>query len=210
MLLGIDTCGVAGTIALARWNDASVSLVAQAELAAKTYAAQFVPVIHELLEAQGSGPKDLKAIVVVNGPGSFTGVRIGVSSAKALAEALGIPLLTLSRLAVLAEKAGTDAAALDAGRAEFYYRAQSQETLLTPEEIRIRLNGVLGVCEESAGLAFPEAVLAEPPSARDALVFATPRLQAKDFDNVATLSGNYIRRSDAELFAKQIARRSRT
>src|SRR5271165_4785449 len=105
LLLGIDTCGSTGTIALARWSDGALSLVAQTELAGKTYAAQLVPKIHELLETLSSCPEDLTAIVVVNGPGSFTGVRIGVSSAKALAEALGIPLLAVSRLAVLAQKA---------------------------------------------------------------------------------------------------------
>src|SRR5271170_846048 len=134
MLLGIDTCGSTGTIALARWSDGALSLVAQTELAGRTYAAQFVPRIHELLETLNSGPEDLTAIVVVNGPGSFTGMRIGVSSAKALAEALDIPLLAVSRLAVLEQKAGTDAAALDAGRGEFYFRSHAEEALLTPEE----------------------------------------------------------------------------
>lgn len=203
MLLGINTCGPTGSIALARCSDDAISLVAQTELAGKTYAAQFVPKIHGLLKEHGSRLEDLKTIVVVNGPGSFTGVRIGLSSAKALAQALSLPLLAVSRLALLAKKAGTDAAALDAGRGEFYFRAQSREKLLTPEEIRRQLNGVLGVCEESTAQSFPGAVLVDPPSAADALVFAAPRLLAKDFDEVATLDGNYVRRSDAELFARQ-------
>ena len=203
LLLGIDTCGSTGTIALARWSNDALSLVAQTELAGKMYAAQFVPKIQDLLEALSSGPGDLTAIVVVNGPGSFTGVRIGVSSAKALAEALGTPLLAVSRLAVLAHKVGTDAAVLDAGRGEFYFRAQSREVLLTPDEIRMQLNGVLGVCEESAAQAFPEAVFVDSLSAADALLIAMPRLLAKDFDDVSTLDGNYVRRSDAELFAKR-------
>jgi len=209
MLLGIDTCSVAGTIALARWSDGAVSLVAQTELAGRTYASEFVPQVRQLLEAQDSDPEDLKVIVVVNGPGSFTGVRIGVCSAKAIAEALGIPLLAVSRLAVLARKAGTDAAVLEAGRGEFYFRGQSQEALLTPEKIRLQLNGALGVCEESAAASFREVVLVDPPSAADALVFAMPRLSAKDFDEVVVLDGNYVRRSDAELFAKQRDRGSR-
>jgi tRNA threonylcarbamoyladenosine biosynthesis protein TsaB len=203
MLLGIDTCGAAGTIALARWGEARVSLVAQTELAGKTYSAQLAPKIRELLEAEGVGPGDLEAIVVIHGPGSFTGVRIGVSTAKGLAEALSIPLLAVSRLAVLAQKEGTDAAALDAGRGEFYFGSQSGEALLRPEEVIAQLNGTLSVCEVSAAEIFPEAVVVDPPKAANALVYAVPRLLAKDFDDVATIDGNYVRRSDAEIFAKR-------
>jgi tRNA threonylcarbamoyladenosine biosynthesis protein TsaB len=203
MLLGIDTCGATGTIALARWSDGCVSLLAQAKLVGKTYSAQLVPKIHDLLKAQGSSPKDLTAIVVVNGPGSFTGVRIGVSSAKALAEALSLPLLAVSRLAVLAQKAQADAAALDAGRGEFYFRDQNREALCTAEEVRVQLNGTLAICEESAVHALPGSVLVDPPTAAEAFVYAAPRLLANDFDGVATLDGNYVRRSDAELLAKQ-------
>ena len=210
MLLGIDTCGASGTIALVRWSDGAVFHLVQAELAGKTFAAQLVPKIQDLLASQCFSLEDLKAIVVVNGPGSFTGLRIGVSSAKALAEALSLPLLAVSRLAVLAQKAQADMAALDAGRDEYYFREQKQESLFTPEEVRRRLNGTLAVCEENAAHAFPAAVLVDPPTAADALVYAVPRLQAKDFDDIAMLDGNYVRRSDAELFAKPSARADQT
>lgn len=203
MLLGIDTCGGLGTVALARWNDGTIGLMGQKELAGKTYSAELVPKMQELLAEQEVGLQDLEAVVVVHGPGSFTGVRIGVSSAKALAEALNIPLLAASRLAVLAHRAGTDGAVLDAGRGEFYFRERSVETLLLPEEIRGRLCGSLAACEESAAKVFPEAVVIDPPSAADALIFAIPRLRSRDFDDVATIDGNYLRRSDAEIFAKR-------
>jgi tRNA threonylcarbamoyladenosine biosynthesis protein TsaB len=201
MLLSIDTCGVTGSLALARW-DGTVSLLAQAELASKTYAAQLVPKLREMLAAQSLSLRDLTAIVIVNGPGSFTGIRIGVSSAKGFAEALGIPLVAVSRLAILARKAGTTAAALNAGRGEFYFRDQAGEMLLTAEEIHQRLRGSLAICEESTAQIFPNALLVDPPSAADALEYAAPRLVAKDFDDVVTLDGHYVRRSDAEIFAK--------
>src|ERR1700761_8063531 len=121
MLLAIDTCGVTGTVALGSWNGEVVTVIAQAEVAAKTFSAQLVPGIRQLLASHSAMVNDLHAIVVVHGPGSFTGVRIGVSSAKGLAEALHIPVIALSRLALLASKAGTHAAALDAGRSEFYF-----------------------------------------------------------------------------------------
>jgi tRNA threonylcarbamoyladenosine biosynthesis protein TsaB len=44
--------------------------------------------------------------------------------------------------------------------------------------------------------------MVEPPTAGEALRFAVPRLLAGDFEDVATLDGNYVRRSDAEIFAK--------
>ena len=207
MLLGIDTCGGAGSIALARQNGGCIDVLAEAELAGKTYSALLVPKIQELLEAQRCGPSDLEAIVVVHGPGSFTGVRVGLSAAKGLAEARNIPLLAVSRLAVLARKAGTDTAALDAGRGEFYFRAHAQEALLAPDEVRARREGSLAVCDEFAAQVFPDAVLVQPPTAADAVRYALPRLAAKDFDDPATVDGNYVRRSDAELFAHQGARR---
>src|ERR1700758_3330508 len=179
MLLGIDTCGGAGSIALARFTSGQIHLVAEAELTGKTYSAQLIPRIQELLETQRCSPQDLEAVVVVHGPGSFTGVRIGLSAAKGLAEVLNIPLLALSRLNVLASKAGTNSAALDAGRGEFYFRAHREEALLTPDEIRARLNGALAVCEESAHQDFPDAILVQPPTAADALGCAEPRIAAK-------------------------------
>jgi tRNA threonylcarbamoyladenosine biosynthesis protein TsaB len=203
MLLGIDTCGASGTVALGHWESGAIDLVAQKEIAGKTYSAQLVPTIQQILEEQKVRLEDLEAVVVVHGPGSFTGVRIGVSTAKALAEALSIPLLAVSRLAVMAHKAGTDTAALDAGRGEFYFTDKDGEALLLPDEVRPRLTGSLAVCEQSTAQIFPEAVVVEQPSAADAVTFAVPRLAAKDFDDVAMVDGNYLRRSDAEIFANR-------
>jgi tRNA threonylcarbamoyladenosine biosynthesis protein TsaB len=200
MLLGIDTCGGVGSIALAQWSGEAIAVLSEAEIAGKTYSAQLVPKIQELLDAHHASPRDLEAIVVVRGPGSFTGVRIGLGAAKGLVEALNIHLLAVSRLAVLAAKAGTTSAALDAGRGEFYFRVHNEEALLTPDAIRVRLNDTLAVCEESALKAFPKAILVPPLTAADALRYALPRLVAKDFDDVAAIDGNYVRRSDAELF----------
>lgn len=213
MLLGLDTCGATGTIALARWNEDEMALVAQVELAGKTFSAQLIPKTRELLEAHGTSLGEIEAIVVVNGPGSFTGVRIGVSSAKGLAEALGIPAVAVSRLEVLAEKAQSSAAALDAGRGEFYFGMyglgvsgeEAFEALLSPEEVRERLESSdkkLAVCETQAAEIFPAAMLVDPPTAWDAIRVASARLRAEDFDDPETLDANYLRRSDAELFAK--------
>jgi tRNA threonylcarbamoyladenosine biosynthesis protein TsaB len=151
--------------------------------------------------------QQLKAIIVVNGPGSFTGVRVGLSAVKGLAEALHTPVIAVSRLAVLAWKAHLPYAVLDAGRGEFYFGAYAdgaREALSSPDEIRSAASSIteLAVCEEKAASAFPEAHITAPPKAADALDVAIPRLLAGDFDDVSTLDGNYLRRSDAELFAR--------
>lgn len=202
MVLAIDTCGATGSIALGRLESGAVSLLAQTELAGKTYSAQLVPAVRAMLADQNVDVGVLSAIVVVNGPGSFTGVRIGVSSAKGLAEALVVPLLAVSRLAVLAWKVGTDQAALDAGRGEFYFRDGLREALCAAKDAPLLAPGALAVCEQSALRVFAEAAMVEPPTAGEALRFAVPRLLAGDFADAATLDGNYVRRSDAEIFAK--------
>jgi tRNA threonylcarbamoyladenosine biosynthesis protein TsaB len=63
-------------------------------------------VVHELLAGKGLGPKDLEGIAVDVGPGSFTGVRVGVATAKALALGLSIPVVGITSLDALAVAAG--------------------------------------------------------------------------------------------------------
>src|ERR1700754_4053108 len=100
MLLGIDTCGSTGTIALARREDMQLAVLDEAELAGKTYSALLLPRIRELLEKHRIDLQQLEAIIIVNGPGSFTGVRVGLSAVKGLADALKLPVIAVSRLAV--------------------------------------------------------------------------------------------------------------
>jgi tRNA threonylcarbamoyladenosine biosynthesis protein TsaB len=201
-VLAIDTCGATGSIALGRVEADAVTILAQTELAGKTYSSQLIPALREMLERQGLSVAALKAIVVVNGPGSFTGVRIGVSSAKGLAEALEIPLLAVSRLAVLAWKANADRAAIDAGRGEFYFREGEREYLLGAKDIPVTDPGPIAAFEPSAQRVFASATRVAAPTAEDALRCSVPRLLAQDFADVETLDGNYVRRSDAEIFAK--------
>jgi len=80
--------------------------------------------IEEVLREAGLKFKDLAAIAVSQGPGSYTGLRIGVSAAKGLAFALGIPLIAVDTLAVLAAQAnvsdGFIVPMIDARRMEVY------------------------------------------------------------------------------------------
>lgn len=208
LILGIDTCGSTGGIALARLSGDRLETLAEAELAGKTCSARLLPAIRDRLAAHNLTPAALDAIVVTSGPGSFTGIRIGLSTAKGLAEVHSIPILAISRLAVLAHAAHTPAAALDANRGEFYYGEFSGhpgERLLTRGQFleqASRLGENLAVCEDSSALAAPAAHRVSPPTAAQAVEAALPRLRARRFDDPVTLDGNYLRRSDAEIFSR--------
>jgi tRNA threonylcarbamoyladenosine biosynthesis protein TsaB len=72
----------------------------------KNHSIRIMPAIHTLMEDCDRVPGDLTKIVVAKGPGSYTGVRIGVTIAKTLAWALNIPLVGISSLEILASGVG--------------------------------------------------------------------------------------------------------
>ena len=222
-LLLINTAGGEGSVALAD-TDVLPAIVAAEVLPGRTSSERLVPAVRRLMEACGWRLNELAAVVVVHGPGSFTGVRVGLSAAKGLSEAGGVPLIAVSRLALLAACAdgggGPVHAVLDAGRGEFYYgeyvgRRCLREVLMGGEDLRAAVaGGVVVVCEGKvaealAGLA-PKVV--EEPAAGDVLPLALERIAAGDFDDVETIDANYLRRTDAEIFAnlgaKPAARRT--
>ena len=226
MLLSLNTCGSTASVALGLAHMSEVEIVATAQLAARTYSARLIPEIAALLENQQATLRDIEAIVVVNGPGSFTGIRVGLSTAKGLSEGSGIPLIAVSRLAVLANASGLPhvLTAVDAGRGEYYvgeYRNGNKlsEMLLSGEETVAAAQqpgaGVL-VCDESraddtsasacSALAICGPVYVQSPDAAEALRFALGRFRAGDFDNPETLDANYLRRSDAEVLRSARAR----
>jgi len=118
----MHTSGGEGSVALAD-TEAADAVVASETLPGRSSSERLVPAVRRLMEARGWRLRDLTAVVVVDGPGSFTGVRVGLSAAKGLCEAGGVPLIAVSRLALLAACVGEGAvhAVLDAGRGEFYY-----------------------------------------------------------------------------------------
>lgn len=218
-ILLIDTCGATGSVALADTDSESV-VVASATLPGRTASERLVPAIKDLAARGGIGLPSLDAVAVVHGPGSFTGVRVGLSAAKGLCEALGLSLVAISRLAVLAHLAQAAAGTriytlLDAGRGEFYVGVyvdgnRLREALLTRDELLAVVDSnaaqahiVVG-CEPvvvQALVALHPRLVAES-AAEDALPLALGRIRQHDFDDAATLDANYLRRTDAEIFAK--------
>jgi len=189
-----------------------------------------VATIRDLAATVEGGLHSLEAIAVVSGPGSFTGVRVGLSAAKGLCEALDLPLIAISRLAVLsrlaAEAPGRKVfALLDAGRGEAYLGiyiggVRVREALVTRAQLFTAIeeaaaaksesgtNSIRVVtCESTVVQAFAELnpQLVAEPTAADALALVLLRIHARDFDDAATIDANYLRRTDAEIFAKASA-----
>jgi tRNA threonylcarbamoyladenosine biosynthesis protein TsaB len=217
-ILLIDTCGAAGSVALAD-TDREPAVVTSATLPGRTASERLVPTIKDLAASAHIALPSLDAIAVVHGPGSFTGVRVGLSAAKGLCEALNLPLVAISRLAILAHLAEPPAATrvqalLDAGRGEFYSGTYvdgicQREALLPRDELlaaalSLDPSQLIVTCEPTIAqsiAALAPKLIAEP-TAEDALPLALRRIQQRDFDDAATLDANYLRRTDAEIFAK--------
>jgi tRNA threonylcarbamoyladenosine biosynthesis protein TsaB len=160
----------------------------------------------------------LGAIVAVNGPGSFTGVRVGLSAVKGLAEGTGIPVVAISRLELLSRKAGVPSAALDAHRSEVFLRLERKGSnpaemlagakelaAISPAPVRV------AVCDDGAAALLASAwqqtqlVKVPAPLAADAIRPGEARLVAGAVVDLALLDGHYLRRSDAEIFGRSTA-----
>jgi tRNA threonylcarbamoyladenosine biosynthesis protein TsaB len=201
-ILLIDTCSLKGRVALASGE----AVVAEAVMTGRTYSERLVSEGMRLLAEAGWRLQDLAAIAVVRGPGSFTGVRVGVSAAKGWSEAGGVPVIALSRLELLAAQTAGDAiAVLDAGRGEYYLRHGEEERLVDRAELlALAHGGEIVVCEPGVADALADLfpIIVKEPGAEAVLRLARVRLAAGESADVATLDANYVRRSDAEIFAK--------
>jgi len=218
LLLAIDTCGPLGSVALGRIPGRDLEILGQIELAGRTYSATLVSAVADLLHSAGLEVRNLDGIIVVNGPGSFTGVRVGVSAAKGLAQGAEIPVVALSRLEVLSRKSGVPSAVFDAHRGEVYLRLDRAgsapvELLAGPEELA-QIHPVparVAICDESAAAVLArvwpqtQLVSTSPPLASNALRPGEARLIAGAAVDLALLDGHYLRRSDAEIFGADVA-----
>jgi tRNA threonylcarbamoyladenosine biosynthesis protein TsaB len=225
ILLASDTSGKQGSIALARASDdvnpadnSNVEIVEIVPLAGGTFSAQLVPEIAALLSKHGLTVRDVSAFAVASGPGSFTGLRVGLAAIKALAEVLQKPIAAVSLLEAVARSAnsnGKAVALLEAGRGEIYVGeydfadgAQApRERLVTRDEFFSQpIEGVIAtpdprIAEIARNAGCPVELVPEPRSDTIARL-GREKIYARLTVTPEELDANYIRRSDAEIFAK--------
>jgi tRNA threonylcarbamoyladenosine biosynthesis protein TsaB len=224
LLLAIDTSGKQGGIALARAGERSgdpndVELLGEANLVGGTFSAQLVPQIATLLSSHGFSKQDLDALVVASGPGSFTGLRIGLAAVKALAEVLNKPIGAPSLLEVCAVASGAQGkimTALDAGRGDLYVGEYEiprpagrppREHLLSGSEFLACATGWTvvtpdSVLAESATAAGLPVLILPPVSAATVARVGWQKIQSGDTVTAGQLEANYIRRTDAKVLER--------
>jgi tRNA threonylcarbamoyladenosine biosynthesis protein TsaB len=179
LLLAADTSGKQGSIALAECEPGENCIVIEVvPLAGGAFSAQLVPQIAALLKNHRYRKSDLGAFAVASGPGSFTGLRVGLAAIKALAEALQKPIAAISLLEAVARSSKARAAArsrvlavLDASRGDVYVgdydlgpRKQMHiERLLTRQEFLAEaMGGGTKAAEPThTTIITPDAMLAE-------------------------------------------------
>ena len=98
-IIGVDTAAKGCSVAIVE-NESLLSEVTK--VSSHTHAIHLMGMIHEALDMSGVGLDDLDGFAVTHGPGSFTGLRIGISTVKGLASALGKPAVGVSSLQILA------------------------------------------------------------------------------------------------------------
>ena len=170
MLLAFDTATPAVTVALA---DGAEVLAERTVVDARRHGELLAPGIAAVLDCAGVDRRILSRIVVGVGPGPFTGLRVGLMTARTLGSALGVPVAgvcTLDLLAYDSELAGSYAVATDARRREVYWAryldGRRVEGPLVDRPDRLATEGpVVGPGALLYSAAFPDARPPEAPSA---------------------------------------------
>jgi tRNA threonylcarbamoyladenosine biosynthesis protein TsaB len=169
--------------------------------------------IEEILKESQIDFQEIKAIAVSKGPGSYTGLRIGVSTAKGLCYALGIPLIAVDTLAVLAQKAtqedGLIIPMIDARRMEVYsavFDANHKKIMEVQAEVLTENSYadiaetiyIIGDCQEKCQTVLtknnfvfmPEVVF---PSANEMSPISFEKFTKNDFEDVAYFEPFYLK-----------------
>jgi tRNA threonylcarbamoyladenosine biosynthesis protein TsaB len=229
LTLAIDTSSLAGSLAVLRGEKVIGVVFTWAE---ETYSARMFRHLDFLLGELSLGLEQFDLFAVAAGPGSFTGLRVGLSAAKGWGEAYGKPIAAVSALEAIAVQSRSTATllvpVLDARRGQVYFsicrrsasdelRIEGQEYVMAPEEFVGTLRGRVGEATFAIVTPTPE-VLSSVSQSEIALVGieAVPpvlapligrlgfeRAQRGETTDALHLDANYVRRSDAELNWKE-------
>ena len=224
-ILAIETSTL--TTSAAVLDDGRVLVEKDAQ--ATPHSEALLPLIDEVLRAAAVAPAQLDLLACGAGPGSFTGLRIGLATAKGLCFALGRPLVSVSSLAALAFEAHAPSGALvlalvDARRGEVYaglFRSAGdaaapasllEEAVFTPDAIVARVraiaagapvvtlgDGVPVAPEIFAGIGHVPPGVRGTPSAASVGRIAFARWQNDTRDELGTATPAYIRLAEAEV-----------
>ena len=134
IVLGLDTCLNACSVAVL---DGGTVLAHRSETMARGHQERLAPMARAVMEDAGLKFDRLERIGATVGPGSFTGLRVGVAFAKGLASALAIPAVGVGALEALAAEAdGLVAAVIDARRDQFYLQVfDGGQALMAPDAL---------------------------------------------------------------------------
>lgn len=194
-ILAIDTTSEFGSLALR----SSGQTIGELTLASTTgYGHLILPAVEKLLNEANFTLDQIDCFAAASGPGAFTGVRVGLSTTKGLAEAMGKPAIGISNLRALASFGKTDrrGVLLDARRGEVYAAIyNSRLELVSPETVAKRDEWLAGPAREAA--EFVSQNPAEPRYLAAGVAFCA-ELDRDRWTDPAALDANYVRRSDAE------------
>ena len=217
-ILALETSGLSGSVAACDQG----RLLAERDLAEGQRSAQsLAPALRQLLAEVGWQPCDVQCVAVTVGPGSFTGLRVGVTTAKAFAYAVGAAVIGVDTLAVIAAQAPAEAArvavALDAQRQEVFAAVYGPVTSLGRSLVEpARIVTVQAWLESLSGDLWASGPVLEklsgelPPGVRPVArefwhprAAAVGRLAGEAFDrgqrdDIWQLVPKYLRRSAAE------------
>jgi tRNA threonylcarbamoyladenosine biosynthesis protein TsaB len=218
-ILAVDTTSEFGSLAIR----ANGQVVAEVALhSPEGFAHLIFPAVQKLLSDAGIALDQIDCFPAASGPGSFTGVRVGLSTVKGLAEAMGKPAVGVSNLRAMSSfgNLAHRAVVLDARRSEIFAAVYDSNLELVVPEAVLKLSAWLeNLCRPSyefiwmagapfqsalEGTRFAEMPFVEVPRNLAAAVAYCAEIDGKNnkWLDPVLLDANYVRRSDAELFWK--------
>ncbi len=213
-ILAIDTTGDHGSIALVSESHGVLEEVALH--APDGFAHILFDEIDALLNRHSLEIQQVGGFAVTSGPGSFTGVRVGLTAAKGLAEATGKKVVSISNLKVLASfgTAERRATVIDARRGQIYGGVYNSELNPVQEEVVQGLQDWLAALPSDIQFVTQGSAIRSSLPATDtieaplSIAGALGKLALRNVrdglaQDPADIDANYVRRSDAELFWKE-------